>query len=153
MPRDAGQSRHLQAVGALDLTGVGRLVAHQHAQQGRLAAAVGTDEAHPAARADKQVESREDDLVAIRLGDAARFEQPARVAAGAGKIDVRAALEVAAGQLVDLAGQHLGALNARLLLVVRRARPRAATRSRGAGYCAARPCAALARSSDPPCAR
>ena len=94
----------------------GRLLAQQHAQQRRLAAAVRAQKADARARADEQIHAREDRAAVVRLADAARLDQPARTPLRPLKLQADRPRLIARRQLVDLLRDVAVAGDARLLL-------------------------------------
>ena len=92
------------------------LLAEQHADQRRLAAAVGAEQADADAGAEAQVDPLEDRAPVVSLRDPARLDQAARPRFGGGEVQRRGPRQVAAPQLLDLVAERAGAGDARLLL-------------------------------------
>ena len=69
----------LEVLRAEDLPRVGLLGSEERADERRLAAAVGPEEADPAVRRDEEVEVREEDVLSVRLADPLRLDEPLRV--------------------------------------------------------------------------
>ena len=106
----------LQAVGARHGPGSRRLFAEQHANERRLAAAVGAEQTDAHARPEAQVDALEDRPPVVGLRDPARLDQPARPRLRGAELEGRGPRLVAASELGDLVAQCPGALDARLLL-------------------------------------
>src|SRR5262249_20489511 len=109
-----------QAVGALDLAGVGRQRAGQYVQERCLAAAVWTDEAHARAGRDRQVEIARELTSPQGFRDTPGDEELTSPALGGCELDAGSGGRTAGAGVLELLDQPAGLLDAPLRL--RRAR-------------------------------
>ena len=108
------EAHDAQALGVLDVPGVGRQPAGEHVEQRRLAAAVGPDQADARARRDDQIEAAHQSPASERLGHSACDDQPARAALRGGEVDPRGGRETARAALRQLVDEPLRLLDAPL---------------------------------------
>ena len=119
-----GEAHHAQAVGALDLAGVGWERAREHVEQRRLAAAVGADQSHSRARGEDEGEPFEEGSPGDGVAHVLQLDQPLGFALRGREVDLRRARAAPVDQIGELAHQGAGLVDARPRL--RRARLRSA---------------------------